>query len=393
MRATNIVVLAVVAALLIVLIAQLRSPTRVPVVEQPAPATQNGQGEGPQIGRFDAAQPSLEDGGFQHQLLLSELTSRWMNLGLPPDLPQAVADGRLGGLTVQLDNVAGAGAGNHQANFVLAELESFCDDVRAHQQYDAEPLIRAAQSLKPEETAYVRTTAGWMSWLTDQLYKQCRDAVFDSIAIESRLRTAAAEGHTPSQWRLGLTSADPGRSYRDVLDAALAGYVPAELTIANYFPPVSLPLFAGQNVRGSRSIWLQQVAKDAVIGHALLGECYRLGCDGGAPAPARAAEHYIEAARSGIRMAERGLSTLADSHPDVVAPTQAYAWRVFSRRLNETGCYGGDYLEYYIEDSHEMPVLYARLGERNQKIADDFAQQFWAQYATEARDYLGCMPT
>jgi hypothetical protein len=388
MKPMNIVVLGVLAAMLIVVIAQLRAPERVEVsaLEEPL-ATDEPQPRTP-VGRFDAAVSSLGSDSFQRQLVLSELTGHWRNLGMPPDLPQAVADGRLGSVSVQLDNAAANG--NHQANFVLAELGTFCEEVRAARGRDEEPLIRAAQNLKPEDTAHIRDTAGWMSWLDEQLYLQCRDAVIDSIAVATRIDAAANEGHAPSLWRRGLMETDPARSYRDVLDSALSGYPAAQITLANYFAPQPLPLFAGQKVRGSRSLWLQEAASHSASGQAMLGECYRQGCDGAAPAPARAVEFLIPAARAGLRIAHRGLSELAESNPDVLPKTQAYAWRVLSQRLNELGCYGLNYGRYYIEDARELPVLRARLGDTGQKTADTFANQWWAQYEASARGNLGC---
>jgi len=141
------------------------------------------------------------------RLVVSELTARWSNLGLPPDLPEAVVNGRLGSLTVQLDDAAESG--NQQANFVLAELETFCNDVRENQNREFEAEILAAQSLPPLETAHVRSAAGWLTWIDEQLFLQCRDAIFDSIAIASRVNAAAADGHAPSLWRRGLLATDP----------------------------------------------------------------------------------------------------------------------------------------------------------------------------------------
>jgi TPR repeat protein len=137
-------------------------------------------------------------------------------------------------------------------------------------------------------------------------------------------------------------------------------------------------------------LWLQQAADQSANARAMLGECYRQGCDDSPPAPARAAEQFIEAARSGVRLAHRGLSNLAEDHPDVVARATAYAWRSVSRRLNEQGCYGLAYIRYYIEDAREMPVLRARLGGKGQEDADRLAEQFWTQYGGQARENLGC---
>jgi hypothetical protein len=388
MKPTNIVVLVVVAAFLIVMIVQLRAPERVEVTPMQAGTEVSSSEEMTPTGRFDPAVATLNADSFQQQLVVSELTSRWSNLGLPPDLPEAVANGRLGSISVQLDEVAAAG--NHQANFVLAELETFCDSVRANRDRDVEPLIRDAQSLDPVDTAHVRNAAGWMTWIDEQLYVQCRDAVFDSIAIASRVDEAAAEGHAPSLWRRGLLSTDPAQSYRDVLDSALAGFLAAQLTLANYFGSSSALLFEGQDVLGSRSLWLQQAAEQSANARAMLGECYRKGCDASAPAPARAAEQFIEAARWGVRAAHRGLSNLAEEEPEVVSRTTAYAWRSVSRRLNEQGCYGLSYTRYYIEDAREMPALRARLGADGQENADRLAEQLWTQYSEQARDNLGC---
>ncbi|HSN70148.1 MAG TPA: hypothetical protein VLT59_01510 [Steroidobacteraceae bacterium] len=388
MKPTNIVILAVLGAMLVVLIAQLRAPERIEVTQLPPGADTGQPGPSTPTGRFDPAVATLATDSFQQRLVVSELASRWSALGLPPDLPEAVANGRLGGLTVQLDEAAEAG--NAQANFVLAELETFCDNVRADRDRDLEPVIRAAQSLPPAETSHVRSAAGWMTWIDEQLYLQCRDAIFDSIAIATRIDAAAAEGHPPSQWRRGLQATDPQRSYRDVLDAALAGFLAAELTLANYFGTASSLLFEGQKVLGSRSFWLQQAAEQSANAQAMLGECFRVGCDAAAPAPARAAEQFVTAARSGVRLAHRGLTELSENHPEVVSRANAYAWRSVSQRLNELGCYGLSYIRYYVEDAREMPVLRARLGTQGQASADQLAEQLWSQYGDQAREYLGC---
>ena len=62
----------------------------------------------------------------------------------------------------------------------------------------------------------------------------------------------------------------------------------------------------------------------------------------------------------------------------------------YSQRLNELGCYGLEYIRYFIEDSRELPVLRGRLGAARQKDAEQLADQIWTQYGDEARGALGC---
>lgn len=386
-KSTNIIVLAVLTAFLVVIVAQLRSPPRIPVAVTPSAGDTSSE-TAVSVGRFVPGEASLATRSFERQVAVSEMRQRWITLGLPVDLPEAVVDGRLSTVVQQLESVAAQA--NDQANFVLAVLEDFCEDVRVQRDVSADRWIREAQNLEPAQTAHVRNAAGTMRWIAEQLYLQCREPVFDSLAIQARLREAAGRDHLPSLWRVGLLDPEPESSYREVREAALGRYLPAELTLASLFRADAPPLFAGQSVIGSRSLWLQQAAEHSVIGQSRLGECYRQGCDGRDPAPARAVEYLTQAARSGDREAILGLASIAESDKRAVRPEQAWAWRAFAQRLNDVGCYGQRYVDNYIDDARVVPVLEARLGERALADAKTLLDQYWDQYGAGAREHLGC---
>ena len=214
----------------------------------------------------------------------------------------------------------------------------------------------------------------------------------DSSALESQIRSAAADGHAPSLLALALRAPDDATRERHLLSAAILGDAQAELELARLYTRR-----AGGDPndpeRAKIRFWLEQANNRLPAATFELGRCLAAGCDG-RPADAGRARQLIEtAAGQGYPDAIEALAApdapYAGDTGEPADPAERYAWLGFRARLALLGCYT-DFADLALDSERSGIALSQSLPAVQADAARTRADLLFRQYGAEAQAALAC---
>jgi TPR repeat protein len=223
----------------------------------------------------------------------------------------------------------------------------------------------------------------------DQFTRACARVRFDAVAIDARLADAAAAGHEASLWEIGRRSDDRELRHKHWLSAAMLGYVPAQVGLAEILMAESLQ--GDRRNRGRMNFWLEAAAKQSPRALFLLGECRLEGCNAQPPDAESAVPLLRDAAMQGQVGALAALASIPRGEPAAPTDAELFSLHAFHNQLNELGCFGADpYGRLAVENGRVIKELGSRMSPHGLEEARTLAAQFWREHAPRARHIQGC---
>ena len=291
-----------------------------------------------------------------------------------------------------------AATGDRDANVVLAHLNGLCEG--NHPAFPLSDSIEtaggppAALSEKSAQLpAELRRRIERSRMLEQQqrgdLSRACAAARFDPVAINMRLRSAAEAGHEASLWELGRRSVDPDVRHKHWLSAAMLGYVPAQIGLAEILMAESLQ--GDRRNRGRMNFWLEAAAKQSPRALLLLGECRLNGCNAQPPDAESAVPLLRQAAVQGQAGALTALASISRGDPAALTDAELFGLHSFLHELNELGCFGaGAYGALALESARVTEEIGSRLSPHGLDDARALAAELWREHGGQVRQAQGC---
>lgn len=307
----------------------------------------------------------------------------------PAEVVDLIASSRIPEAAALLETKAAQG--DRDANVVLAYLNWQCEgnepSLQPQPQIDA--LRASLQGLPVRLRERIELSRAVEERLRGDLSRACGAARFDPVAIDRRLADAAAEGHEASLWEVGRRSIDPDLRHKNWLSAAMLGYVPAQLGLAEILMAESLQ--GDRRNRGRMNFWLEAAAKHSPRALALLGECRLNGCNAQPPDAESALPLLRDAAVQGESTALSALTSISRGDPAAPADAELFALHSFHLELNELGCFGaGAYGSLAIEMKRAVEEIGSRMSPSGVDEARLLADSLWREHAVRARQLRGC---
>ena len=307
-----------------------------------------------------------------------------------------VAKTRIADAVEQLE--AKAVLGNRDANVVLARLNWVCEGNDATNQ-SAESLDATRAPLEMPQGELDQLPAELrrrieVSRMVEQreranLSRACGEAQFDPVAIDVRLRDAAEAGHEASLWEVGRRSLDPAVRHKNWLSAAMLGYVPAQVGLAESLMAENLK--GDRRNRGRMNFWLEAAARQSPRALMRQGECRLNGCNAQPPDAESAVPLLREAVVQGESGAFAALASISTGDPAAPSDVELYGLQSFLQQLNELGCYGAaNFGPRALESRQSLHELGNRLSPGGLDDAKAQAGALWREHGLKARQVRGC---
>ncbi len=291
---------------------------------------------------------------------------------------------------------AKAAAGDRDANVVLARLNWLCegnDPAAGGTPDDAPADLQELQSGSQQALAALKRRINASSQVVERrrvgLKRACGEAQFDPVTIDVRLQSAAQAGHEASLWEVGRRSHDPATRHKNWLSAAMLGYVPAQVGLAENLMAESLQ--GDRRNRGRMNFWLEAAARQSPHALRLLGECRLNGCNAQPPDSETAVPLLRDSTLQGEAGALATLASVSSGDPAALPDGELYALQSFLQQLNELGCYGAaDYGPMTIANQRSLQEIGSRLSPSALDTAKTQASALWREHGLKARQARGC---
>lgn len=352
----------------------------------------------PDTGNIDTARSPAaivpNDTEFIRQLGRVEAHRALADTPFSADVLELVAALQIPAAAQQLE--AKAAAGDRDANVVLARLNKLCEgnDPAASGSPNVAPADpQELQSTSQQALADIKRRIDASRRVGERrragLERACGEAQFDPLAIDVRLQSAAQAGHEASLWEVGRRSLDPTIRHKNWLSAAMLGYVPAQVGLAENLMAESLQ--GDRRNRGRMNFWLEAAAKQSPHALRLLGECRLNGCNAQPPDSETAVPLLRDSTLQGEAGALATLASISSGDPAALPDGELYALQSFLQQLNELGCYGAaDYGAMTIANQRSLQEIGGRLSPNALDTAKSQASALWREHGVKARQVRGC---
>jgi hypothetical protein len=300
-----------------------------------------------------------------------------------------VASARIPEAVVQLESKAAQG--DRDANVVLAQLSRLCagDDAATQPGVPSDAARGPLEALPAVLRQRIELSRAVAQRERDEFDRACARVRFDAAAIDARLADAAAAGHEASLWEIGWRSDDPQLRHKHWLSAAMLGYVPAQVGLAETLMSESLQ--GDRRNRGRMNFWLEAAAKQSPRALLLLGECRLEGCNALPPDAESAVALLRDAAMRGQVGALAALAAIPRGDPAAPTDAELFSLHAFHSQLNELGCFGASpYGSLAVESGRAIKELGSRMSPHGLEEARTLAAQLWREHAAQARHIQGC---
>jgi hypothetical protein len=328
------------------------------------------------------ARSASSDADFIRQLGRVEAHRALADTPYEPDVLELVAGLQIPAAVQLLEGKAAAG--DRDANVVLARLIWLCEGNDPSASGSPE-VTSPPQELKRRIDASRAADAQRQA----DLARACGEAQFDAVAIDVRLQDAAAAGHEASLWEVGRRSLDPAIRHKNWLSAAMLGYVPAQVGLAENLMAESMQ--GDRRNRGRMNFWLEAAAKQSPHALRLRGECRLNGCNAQPPDSEAAVPLLRDAALQGEAGAFTALASISSGDPAALPDSELFALQSFLQQLNELGCFGAaDYGSMAIASQRSLQEIGGRISPSAFDAARTQASTLWREHSQKARQVRGC---
>jgi hypothetical protein len=370
------------------------------VAEAAAPrspvASDRAANQSPGTSEAGSTQSAPDEAGFVERMVRVDARRALADMPYSTEIVDLVASARIPETAQQLESKAAQG--DNDANAVLAQLYRLCSGIDPvappaapleAARGPAENMPAASEQLPATARRNIELSRIVEQRERDDLRRACARTRFDAAAIDLRLARAAETGHEASLWELGRRSVDPDLRHKHWLSAAMLGYVPAQVGLAEVL--MAQTREDDRRGRGRMNFWLEAAAKQSTRARLLLGECRLSGCNAQPPDAQAAASLLRDAALEGESAALTALTSIPRDDP--AAPTDAdlFALHSLQHALNELGCFGaGAYDARAFESRRALDEIGRRLSPHRLEEARALAAELWHERAAQARQSLGC---
>ena len=334
--------------------------------------------------------PARDLDAFAHRLRRAETYRIYSDLELPAHVRALISDLRIAEAAAELD--AMSRANDRNATVALARLARECtgenEDTRRSWELAYADAARRANEMPADVHARVQTSMNERSERLTRLQQSCAHANLNMRAIDQRLRSAAAAGHEASLWQLGSEAGSVESQRRYWLSAAMLGFLPAQLDLAESLMGDALAGRPGDVAR--MTFWLQAVAKESARGKLMLGECLARGCNGQAPDVTASGQLLREAVWGGVAYATAPLASLPPEDPAAPTDAELYALNTFVQQLNDRGCYGDYYPTNAVRIGEQLRELEMRLSPSALQEGKRLADETWREHGAQAQAEWHC---
>ena len=319
---------------------------------------------------------------FVRELLRSEVRSDYAGVELDSATLDLLAAGNVAEAARVLE--ARAAGGDRAANLALSTLQE-CSTVAtdAVQQLEANEWRGVSRDLTAARRGRIELALDARRRLAEATARSCGQATFDRTAIAQRLQAAADAGDEASLRRLGEETTDPQARLKLWTSAAMLGYPPAQVDLAQHYRREFL---TAQRSGGRMKFWLDVAARNSAAGKLLMAECQMNGCNGQPADAASAARLLREAAAEGDLEA---LDRLGSPEGEATIEERV-AWAEFRDRLNEAGCYGASEYPRVSVASWRMQQQNSASSPYVQDQERTLSEQYWREHGAKARRALEC---
>lgn len=370
------------------------TPPGTPVAADSAPHQPVASDAEPADGTRPTARAASSDSDFMRQLGRVEAHRALADTPYEPEVLELVAALQIPAVVQLLEGKAAAGDRN--ANVVLARLIWLCEGNDASGGGSPAAMPTPPSEPQPgsdQSTADLKRRMDASRALDAQrhagLERACGDAQFDAVAIDVRLQDAAAAGHEASLWEVGRRSLDPAIRHKNWLSAAMLGYVPAQVGLAENLMAESVQ--GDRRNRGRMNFWLEAAAKQSPHALRLQGECRLNGCNAQPPDTEAAVPLLRDAALQGEAGAFDALASISSGDPAALPDSELFALQSFLQQLNELGCFGAaDYGAMAIASQRSLQEIGGRISPSALDTARTRASALWREHAVKARQARGC---
>jgi hypothetical protein len=327
---------------------------------------------------------------FVSRLRRAEVYRVYGDLELPTRIRGLISDLRIVEAAAELDALSRAN--DRSATAALARLARECagEDPDTQRSWDLAyaDVTKRATEMSPEVRARLQASATERRTRLAGLQQSCARANFDTQAIAQRLSSAAAAGHEASLWQLGTEAGSEEIQRKYWLSAAMLGFLPAQLDLAESL--MSDALNGNPRDAGRMTFWLEAAAKHSARGKLMLGECLARGCNGQPPDITTAGRLLRDAVWGGVTNATGPLASLPADDPGTPTDEEMYSLNTFLQRLNDLGCYGDYYPSNALHISDHLHDLGLRLSPSALQEGQRLADAAWREHGAQAQAEWHC---
>lgn len=355
-------------------------------IEAPSKATAAPAAAAPSAPTYSV--PSVDAATLHALLVRVSHRQRFANLNVNAAVVDAMSRADIAGAVAQLS--AKADANDPATNVALIRVQHWCTRIPPRERHRGAKLL---EQLRPQlNEAEGKRLQGIVELELDYeaaALKSCQQAQFDYRLIEAQLRETADAGEPMSVTELARLETRPARVEELLQQAASKNYAPAQYALAMHRLVAVQRGESTANV-GSIRVLLKQAGRTSSQAKLDLANCMALGCEGHPSDVAGALVFGLDAARDGERDAYASIARMPWAAR--LPMEQRLAWQYFGQRLNESGCFGENYVPMFRLLRENVIAYEQAVGSKLQEQAQKIAAQYWQDFGPRAQREQQCLP-